>query len=85
MEASEALNSLIASSPLLMSLAPFYFLLKGQITKDVVSKDELEKILSAFKVDVEKAQADDKQYLHTLDKRSQENAKGIERILGKLS
>ena len=84
MEAEQLLTNLVGASPLLMTLAPFYYVLKGQITKGMVSSDDLEKTLTAFKLDIEKDQRDDKNYLHTLDKRTQENAKDIAEIRGRL-
>ena len=84
MEINEALNSLIASSPLLLSLAPFAGWLKFWITKDLISKDELEKIILALKHDLER-ELDEKQgYLEVIDKKAQTNAKDIARVEGRL-
>jgi hypothetical protein len=84
MEIEQALNSLIASSPLLLSLAPFAGWLKFWITKDLISKDELEKIILALKHDLER-ELDEKQgYLEVIDKKAQTNAKAIARVEGRL-
>ena len=84
MTIEQLFQNLLGASPLLAALAPFWFMLKSNITKDLVSKDELEKIIHAFKMDVERDQKDDKEYLKTLDKRTQENAKSVEGIKGRL-
>ena len=54
MENEQLLANLIGAIPLLLSLAPFYYLLKSQILKGMVSKDELEKIVLALKHDLER-------------------------------
>ena len=84
MEASEALNSLIASSPLLITLAPFAGWLKFWITKDLINKDELEKIILALKHDFERELAEKESYIQVVDKKAQANAKDIARVEGRL-
>lgn len=84
MEFSEALNSLIASSPLLLSLAPFAGFLKFWITKDLISKDELEKIILGLKHDFERELDEKEQYIQVVDKKAQSNAKDIARVEGRL-
>ena len=84
MEAEQLLTNLVGASPLLMSLAPFYYLLKGQITKGMVSKDELEKIIIALKHDFERELSDKEVYIQAVDKKCQSNARDIARVEGRL-
>ena len=84
MEAEQLLTNLIGASPLLVSLAPFYYLLKGQITKGMVSKDDLEKIIIALKHDFERELGEKEIYIQAVDKKAQTNAKDIARVEGRL-
>ena len=84
MTIEQLLQNLLSASPLLMALAPFWYILKKNITEDLVSKDELENIIDRFRHDMEKGQIDDKEYLKTLDKRTQDNGKLISEIKGRL-
>ena len=84
MEAEQLLTNLIGASPLLVSLAPFYYLLKGQITKGMVSKDDLEKIIIALKHDIERELGEKEIYIQAVDKKAQTNAKDIARVEGRL-
>jgi len=84
MTIEQLFQNLLGASPLLAALAPFWFILKKNITDNLVSKDELENIIDRLRRDLDKEQADDKNYLHTLDKRTQDNAKLISEIKGRL-
>jgi hypothetical protein len=84
MEAEQLLTNLIGASPLLVSLAPFYYLLKGQITKGMASKDDLEKIIIALKHDFERELGEKEVYIMAVDKKAQNNAKSIARVEGRL-
>ena len=84
MEVEQLLSTLVGASPLLMSLAPFYFLLKSNITKGMVSNDELEKIILSLKHDFERELGEKEIYIQAVDKKCQDNSKSIARVEGRL-
>ena len=67
-----------------MALAPFWYILKKNLTENMVSKDELEKIILGLKHDFERELGEKEIYIQAVDKKAQTNAKDIARVEGRL-
>ena len=81
---NNVLNSVISASPLLVTLAPFGAALKVWITKDMITKDDCENYIDRLRRDIMKELDEDRTYLQTLDKRTQDTAKEVSEIRGEL-